>query len=99
MALYPVWLNCKGCGGRLIGDRLIKAQGIVIPIIAVGVGVAIGIRSKWDQVTYILLTVTLIFTCAMVVLTVRRGRYFLNEMSRDAGEKSESNKGERGGAR
>lgn len=95
-ALYPVWLKCKGCGAKLVGDRLIKTQGVVIPIIAVGLGVAIALRSEWDKGSYILVTVGLLFTCVMVLVTVRRGRYFLKGLNRHASEESENNEGDQG---
>jgi hypothetical protein len=90
-ALYPVWVECKGCGAKLIGDRLIKTQGVVIPIIAAGLGVAIALRPEWDVGSYTLVTIGLLFTCAMVLVTVRHGRYSLKGVVRDASEESDNN--------
>lgn len=96
-ALYPVWLKCKGCGAKLIGDRLIKTQGMVIPIVAAWFGVAIALRSRWDEGSYILVAFSLLFACAMVLLTVRRGRYSLKGLGRSAGGESEDIEGEQAG--
>jgi prepilin signal peptidase PulO-like enzyme (type II secretory pathway) len=90
-ALYPVWVKCKGCGAKLIGDRLIKTQGVVIPIIAAGLGVAIALRPEWDVGSYTLVTIGLLFTYAMVLVTVRHGRYSLKGVVRDASEESDNN--------
>lgn len=94
-ALYPVWLKCKGCGAKLIGNRFVKAQGIVIPIIAAGVGGAVALRSEWDEISYILVAVGMLFICSMVFATVRHGRYFLRRPRRDASGGTEKNEGER----
>jgi len=38
---YPVWITCPGCHTKLIGNRLIKTQGILVPIVSALVAIPI----------------------------------------------------------
>ena len=80
----------------LVGDRFIKIQGVVIPTISAGIGVAIAVRPRWDEMSSALACLLLIFAGIMVLATVRYGRYYLRDPERDVIAEGKTIQGESG---
>jgi len=41
LAAYPIWIECPNCKAKLVGNRLVKIQGAIAPVLAVAAVVAI----------------------------------------------------------
>jgi len=96
-ALYPVWLKCKGCSSKLVGSRFIKIQGVAIPVVVVGIVVAIELRPTWDLFSVLMAIALLTFTVLMVFATLRFGCYQLRSKERNHSCTSNNKESEQGG--
>ncbi len=83
-ALRPVWLRCPACGARLVGNRFVKAQGVVVLGIAVAAGIPAGLWVVGDLSSLpgrslaalgVIVAVATAVAVPMTVLTMRRGGY------------------------
>lgn len=74
-AWFPVWLKCKGCGESLIGDRFIKAQGIVFVLFMVGWGICLWFSLNSLLVVSLLVALLILFGVTMTILTLKFGSY------------------------
>ncbi|BDQ67716.1 hypothetical protein NUITMVS3_16380 [Shewanella xiamenensis] len=74
----PVWITCKSCSAKLVGNKLIKIQTIAATILALFLGIGVASMSIDLTYKYLLLTIGIIvIVVPNVILTVIKGKYYV----------------------
>jgi uncharacterized protein YbaR (Trm112 family) len=76
LAAYPIWIACPSCKAKLVGNRLIKIQGAIAPVLAVIVVVAImSTPLSLQQQMGLAFPGAAAFALLNVFITLKWGRY------------------------
>lgn len=85
---FPVWITCPECGAKLVGNRLVKLQGVlVIPLTALIVWLALAFGAIVAHPLLALLILVALFIAGMTYVTLRWGSY----RTRSLGEQQAGN--------
>ncbi|ASF15795.1 hypothetical protein CEQ32_12940 [Shewanella sp. FDAARGOS_354] len=73
-----MWITCKSCSAKLVGNKLIKIQTIAATILALFLGIGVASMSIDLTYKYLLLTIGIIvIVVPNVILTVIKGKYYV----------------------
>jgi hypothetical protein len=81
----PVWITCPECRTKLVGNWLIKIQGVIVTVVSAFLGIAVvRAESPLSQKITFVIVAALMIGLLNVFITLRWGRYQLRASSASA---------------
>ena len=73
---FPVWIRCRGCGAKLVGNWLVKLLGLlVVPLGALVGWLSFRVATHVVNPPLALVVLAILVIAVMTYITLRWGRY------------------------